>query len=200
MDLNLGGLHIWQDPEAQPVSHASYALQLSALEFCGSRPLRVLDLGSGCGIVAIMLALQCPLWRVEGLEIQPALHTLAQRNAALCGVEILFREGDLRTFTADPPYGLIVSNPPWLEAGSGITSPSEARNISRFELHCGLEDVMACLRRNLDPQGDALILYPRDRAGAIKLAATKSLLDIISLSPATGLNDHIICHIRHKGQ
>ncbi len=200
MDLDDQGHHIWQDASAQPVSHASFALQQAALERFDHHPLRVLDLGSGCGIVAIMLALGRPSWRVEGLEVQTGLHSLAQSNAALCGVELLFRAGDLRCFSSDTPYGLIVSNPPWLPAGSGKPSASAVRNASRFELLCCLDDILACVERNLDSTGSALLLYPRSRNGALRAAAGKTLLDIISLSPATGLREHIICHIRHKGQ
>ncbi|MFA6720869.1 MAG: methyltransferase [Candidatus Cloacimonadaceae bacterium] len=161
--------------------------------------MRVLDLGSGCGIVAIMLALQRPQWQVEGLEIQSGLNSLAQSNAALCGLKITFREGDLCSFQAPERYDLIVSNPPWLLSGSGKSSPSAARNHSRIELLCRLEDVLGCLKRNLAPGGNALLLYPHSRAADLQTGAAKTLLDIISLSPAAGLKKHTICHIRHKG-
>lgn len=147
-----------------------------------------------------MLALQRPGWKLEGLEIQPELHSLARKNATECGLEILFREGDLRSFTAAEPYQLIVSNPPWMPCGSGKPSPSQTRNISRFELLCGMDDIFACVSRNLAPDGDALLLYPQARSKELGKAADKTFLDIISLLPPAGLKEHIICHIRHKGQ
>ncbi len=199
MELWPGGPRIRQHPHAQPVSHASFALQLAALELFDPQPRRVLDLGSGCGIVALMLALRRPLWRVEGLEVQTELNSLARANALLCQADILFHAGDLRLFTAAEPYGLIVSNPPWLLPGSGKASPSQSRNLSRFELLGGLPDVLACVKRNLAPSGSALLLYPRARSEALSEGARKTLLDIISLFPAAGLKEHIICHIRHKG-
>ena len=106
----------------------------------------------------------------------------------------------MRSFTAFLPYDLIVSNPPWLPPGSGKTSPIQARNLSRFELLGGLADVLACVKRNLAPAGQALLLYPRSRSGELGKAADKTFLDIISLFPASGLQEHIICRIRHKGQ
>ena len=160
----------------------------------------MLDLGSGCGIVAIMLALRRPLWRIEGLEVQSELNLLAQKNAVLCGVDILFREGDLRAFTSPEAYSLIVSNPPWQPRRSGRPSPHQMRNFSRFELLGCLDDVLACVKRNLGASGNALLLYPRAREAHLREGAPKTLLDIISLFPASGLKEHIICHIRHKGQ
>lgn len=200
MELWPGGPRIRQHQQAQPVSHASVALQQAALDIFGPDPRRVLDLGSGCGIVALMLALRRPLWQVEGLEVQAELNHLACGNAALCRVNIPFHSGDMRSFTASLPYDLIVSNPPWLPPGSGKTSPIQTRNLSRFELLGGLADVLACVKRNLAPAGQALLLYPRSRSGELGKAADKTFLDIISLFPASGLQEHIICHIRHKGQ
>lgn len=146
-----------------------------------------------------MLALSRPEWLLDGLEIQPELHYLAVKNASRWGLKINFKLADLRVFSSSEPYGLIVSNPPWQTAGSGRYSPHRARNISRFELECALKDVLDCVRRNLAPEGDALLLYPLTRARDIQDQAAKTLLDIISLSPAAGLNKHVICHIRHKG-
>lgn len=201
MDLNLGGPCILQDPDSQPVSHASHALQRATLElFDSSSSKRVLDLGSGCGIVAIMLALQRLKWKIEGLEIQIEQVSLARKNAVHCGLDITFHNGDLRFYQSAEPFDLIVSNPPWLIPGSGKTSPSQARNLSRFELLGGMEDVLACVKRNLTPDGDALLLYPQPRVPQLLSLAKNTKLDIISHLAASGLPKHIICHIRHKGQ
>jgi tRNA1Val (adenine37-N6)-methyltransferase len=175
-------------------------LQQTALELFNTAELRVLDLGSGCGIVAIMLALQRPHWTVEGLEIQPDQVSLARENAQICGLNITFHSGDMRSFTGQNPFDLIVSNPPWLVPGSGKTSPSPTRNFSRFELLGGMEDVLACVKRNLAPGGDALLLYPQTRVSQLDSLAQKTMLDIISHLAPPDLSKHIVCHIRHKGQ
>lgn len=188
-----------QDRRSQPVSQAAFDLQSAALELPFAQPPRVLDLGSGCGIVGIMLALQRPEWQVEGLEIQPGLHELALSNASLCGVSICFRQSDLRGFTSSQPYDLILANPPWQKSGSGRLSPHQSRNLSRFELLCTLSDVLDCLNRNLTPQGTALLIYPKCRLADIRAAVTKTLLDIISLFPASGSQEHVICRLRLKG-
>ncbi|MBW6513309.1 MAG: methyltransferase [Candidatus Syntrophosphaera sp.] len=200
MDLDGEGLYILQDAASQAVSHASDSLRKAALALRDEQQLRVLELGSGCGIVSIMLALARPGWEIEALEIQPELHALACENASRLGLQIQFLLSDLRQYSSDEPYSLIVSNPPWQKTGSGRYSPLQSRNVSRFELECALQDVLDCVRRNLAPEGDALLLYPASRAEDIRVAAAKTLLDIISLSPAAGLKRHLICHIRHKGQ
>ncbi len=175
-------------------------LQQTALELFNSSELRALDLGSGCGIVAIMLALQRPLWKIEGLEIQADQVSLARENAEICGLNINFHNGDMRSFVGQNPFDLIVSNPPWLIPGSGKPSPNPTRNFSRFELLGGMEEVLTCVKRNLAPRGDALLLYPQTRVAQLDSLSQKTMLDIISHLALPDLLKHIICHIRHKGQ
>jgi len=200
VDLPIAGYHIYQDRSAQGVSQAAVALQEAALQLFPETLLRVLELGSGCGIVCIMLALRRPAWKISGIEIQPHLAKLARGNASLCALDIFFRQDDIRTFEAKEKFGLILSNPPWLKAGSGIPSKDPAREISRRELLCTLEDIAECVQRNLSPEGSALLLYPSVRLPELNTAVEKSLLDIIDTLPAAGLKEHMICHIRHKGQ
>lgn len=158
-----------------------------------------MDLGSGCGIVAIMLALQRLDWQITGLEIQEYLVDLAKRNSDECDTQIDWLCNDLKAYTAEEPFDLIVSNPPWQKQGSGTPSPHPAKNISRVELLCSLADVMGCVWRNMSRNGTALLLYPAERSEDLRCEAEKTLLDIISMLPATGLNNHVICHVRHKG-
>jgi tRNA1Val (adenine37-N6)-methyltransferase len=174
-------------------------LQETALSHYPDENLRVLELGSGCGIVSIMLALQRPEWSIEAIEIQPELHRLAVENGSRCRVRVRWQEADLRTFQASEPFDLIISNPPWLKAAGGRPSPNSAREFSRRELLCTMEDVFACVKRNLAPKGEALLLYPASRLDGMADTAAKTFLDIFDVLPPDGLKDQIICRIRHKG-
>lgn len=181
------------------MSHAADCLQKSVLFRHQNQNLRVLELGSGCGIVSIMLALQRPGWSITGIEIQPHLSELAVKNAILCGAKVAFLNRDLRQFADELGFDLIISNPPWQKAGSGRYSPRTSRNTSRFETHCTMEDVLACAKRNLAPSGEAVLLYPESRRADLEEYAPNSSLDIISCSPASGITKHVICLLRHEG-
>lgn len=146
-----------------------------------------------------MLALRRPQWNITGLEIQPQLHRLAVSNAQRCNVDVRFLEADLNTYQNPEPFDLILSNPPWQKRFLGRPSPQPSREISRRELLCDLEGVLRCVKRNLCPQGNALLLYPRSRLTELQEGAAKTLLDIFDALPATGLKNEIICRIRHKG-
>lgn len=198
--MGIAGHWIWQDVHAQPVSHASFALQNTALQSHPQQRIRVLELGSGCGIVSIMLALQRPQWQIDAVEIQPELCHIAAENALQCAVPVTFLNADLTTYTAEQPYDLIVANPPWLKKDSGIYSPWDSRNISRFELACSMPDIINCLKRNMAERGSSILLYPINRMEDLTAAAQETLLDIKADFPVAGLKDHVICHLRHQGQ
>ncbi len=198
--LPLAGLSIWQDTRAQAVSNAASALQAAALAELENRPLGVLELGSGCGVVSLMLALQRPLWSVDALEIQEQLHELALINNARCGTSVRFFHADLRGWKSPTGYRLIVANPPWQKPGGGRPSPHPQKNLSRRGTFCSPAELAACLKRNLAPAGVALVLFPH---GAIfsefAAALDNSLLDIKSASDVTDLRDQSLFKIGHKG-
>ncbi|MCB5257880.1 MAG: methyltransferase [Candidatus Cloacimonadaceae bacterium] len=167
--------------------------------FADCPPQQVLDLGTGCGIIAISLAMARPSWKIMGLDIQPHLVELAKYNAELCSLKTEFQVADLCTFTAETPYTLILSNPPWQPLGRGKISPYPAKYISRFEVMCSMTDILSFLKRNLAIEGDALLLYPAFRIPELQALISKSSLDIMDLIECAGFRNHFICHIHYKG-
>lgn len=199
VDLPFPGRYIYQDTNAQAVSGIAAALQSAVIKAHDDAPRNVIELGSGCGIISIMLALQRPRWSITGIEIQVHLHELALQNAIICEVPISFLHEDIRTFSAPLKAEIILSNPPWQRSGSGILTPHESRIISRVELLCTMMELMHSLKRNLHPEGDAWLIYPRSREKDLQTAADKTFLDIKDILTAPDLKAHIICHLRHKG-
>jgi len=94
----------------------------------GERELRVADLGTGSGCIAITLALELTLAKVTAFELSPAAILCAQRNAELLGARIEIVEGDgLETLAARAPFDLIVSNPPYVMRSEAATLAPEVR-------------------------------------------------------------------------
>lgn len=87
-------------------------------------PLRVLDIGTGSGCIAIALKKAHPEWEVTGIDISEGAIEVAKENAKRNGAKVEFRVADIfRTLKErelrdsidkNPPYDIVVSNPPYI--------------------------------------------------------------------------------------
>lgn len=80
-----------------------------------NRPLRVLDLGTGSGVIGITLALERPEWRVTLSDVSPAALEVAGKNCRHFGLDLPLVESDLFEALADQRFDLIVTNPPYID-------------------------------------------------------------------------------------
>ncbi len=180
VELPYGNYKILQEKNGQPVS-SDTAFFIETVNHKESRDNQsVLDIGSGNGIISVMLALTNPDWRFTCVEIQEELADLCLSNTESMNERFDVTCTDLRRFTANDKFDLIVSNPPFYKEGTGRLSPSESRNISRFEIACKMDDVIVCIDRNLKPEGKAYVMYPGIRDIDFKSSCRKNNMKIIS--------------------
>lgn len=108
---------------------------------------KVLDLGTGTGIIPLLLSAKTEGQHFSGLEIQEEVVEMAARSVALNGLEekIKIVHGDIkeasRIFGA-ASFDVVVTNPPYMNDAHGLKNPNEGKAISRHEVLCTLEDVV----------------------------------------------------------
>lgn len=110
-----------------------------------AHPLRILDIGTGSGVLAITLKLERPQWEVTALDISPQALDIARANAEQLGAEISIIESDLFSAVPGRQFDLIVSNPPYI----GREEPL-SREVKDFEPDLALfaeEEGLAIYRR-----------------------------------------------------
>ena len=90
--------------------------------------LRILDIGTGSGAIAIALAHSLPEAQVTAIDISTSAITLARENAKRNGVAIRFLEGDLLAPVAAESFDIVVSNPPYVPATDGCSLAVEVRD------------------------------------------------------------------------
>ncbi len=125
---------------------------------------RLLELGTGSGIIALLLSIK-PFMRLTALEIQESLIDLAQRNVRLNNLEdrIEVVRADLRTYSSEQRYDVVFSNPPYIKKKSGYLSPSDEKSVAKHELKCTIFDIMQKTEKLLKAQGVAYFVYPAIR-------------------------------------
>ncbi len=163
-DLERNGYRIIQNPER-------FCFGMDAVLLSGftqvRRGERMIDLGTGTGIIPILLEAKTEGEHFTGLEIQPEMADMAARSVALNGLQdrIDIIQGDLRE--ASRLFGLasfdvVTSNPPYMDGGAGIRNPDEPRAIARHEILCTFGDVAREASRLLRPGGRfSLVHRPR---------------------------------------
>ncbi len=151
------------------------------------RNARVLDLGSGCGTLGLLLCARDPACSVTGLELDPIAHQAALENIRRNQVEPRLESicGDLRQVSqrfVPGSFSCCISNPPYFSGG-----PAAALRDARREDQCTLADLMAAAAWALKYGGDFFLVHRPER-----------LAEIISLGSRQGLEAKRLCLLRHK--
>ena len=129
---------------------------------------RVVDLGTGCGVIPLLLASRKSVNHITGIEVQESLVSVAKRNVRLNGFEhaISIVQADLRSLEVAElkgPMDLVVSNPPYGKLLSGRLNPDSEKAIARHELLANLGDVVRASARLLRHKGRLALIYPARR-------------------------------------
>ncbi len=143
---------------------------------------RIVDLGTGSGVVAICLASREDV-QVIGVEIQSSMLAQAeknlQRNQARLKGQVRLKEGDIRQTDAVLPRGefnIVVSNPPYYQRGAGRLPPSRAKALARHEIMVQLDEIVTAADRLLCRRGALYLVYIPSRLNELFLACAKATL------------------------
>ena len=129
---------------------------------------RVIDLGTGSGILPLLIAALTPAHQIVGLELQQRLAALARRNVLLNALDdrIQIIEGDLRQvsqiFRAGT-YDVVCSNPPYRKIGTGRLNPENEQAVARHEIACSLENLLVACKYLVKPGGKVFLIYLPER-------------------------------------
>lgn len=163
-----------------------YRFSLDAVllgNFISIRPgEKVLDLGCGSGIVALILAYRWPSCQLTGLEIQPDLVKLARENVAQNNWQerITIMQGDLRQIERVIPAGqfdCLVSNPPYRKKGTGRMNLEPEQLAARHETMADVASVVKASAWALKNRGRAAFIYPAARGAAVLYELKKQGLE-----------------------
>lgn len=161
-----GRLRIWQ-----PARGAGYRFNLDPVLLAGFAPAgrHVLDLGSGCGILSLLLLVSGKAERATAVEVQEELAELAWRNARENGLQdrMEVQLGDLRQLSL-AQVDRVVFNPPYFRAGEGRGAESRGRDAARHERHGTLADFVASSRRHLQHGGHVSAIVRATRAAELE--------------------------------
>ena len=129
---------------------------------------RVIDLGTGNGVVALILAWLHPSLKLTGLEIQAEMAERAARGAALNRLSdrVSIVQGDVRAakrlFTAGS-FDIAVCNPPYRRLASGRINPNGEKRIARHEIKANLSNFVQAAAYLLRRGGALAVVYPATR-------------------------------------
>lgn len=154
-ELHRNGYRIIQDP-------GRFCFGMDAVLLSGFAKVKpgekVLDMGTGTGIIPILLEAKTKGESFVGLEVQPESAEMAQRSVRLNDLEhkIQIVTGDIKE--ADKIFGaasyqVVTCNPPYMIAEHGLQNPDQPKAIARHEVLCTLEDVITQASRLLVPGG-----------------------------------------------
>ncbi len=185
MEVLQNGLTLELCPGAFPLSTDSMALSHFARL---PKNARVLDLGSGCGTLGLLLCARDSSCHVTGVELQQAHHRMALENIRRNGLQGRMESicQDFETIPATFPQGsfsVCISNPPYFSAGAVRAGQESARHTSQ----CSLDGLMKSAAWALKYGGDFYLVHKPQRLGELLAAGAKH-----------GLECKRLCLLRHS--
>ncbi len=178
-DIGFGGLKLIQDPGG--FCYGVDAVLLA--DYAKVRPNSdVIDLGTGTGIVPLIISHKTSARRIVGIELQPEAAVLAARNVELNGLQgrIEIINSDVSEISGrfdKGSFDAVVSNPPYMAGQAGVKNLSEARMISRHETTADLEAFIRAASELLRFKGSLFLVHRPSRLVDILVLSRKYRLE-----------------------
>lgn len=133
---------------------------------------KVLDLGTGNGVIPILMHGKNSDITCVGLEIQEVSARLAHKNTLINGIsdEVQIVKGDIKdavNIFGSHKFDVVTSNPPYMNENHGIVNPESAKAIARHEILCTLEDVIKAAAGCLKVKGHFYMVHRPQRLADI---------------------------------
>ncbi len=164
-DLQRNGLKIIQDPGAFRFGMDAVLLA----DFTRVRPKeRIADMGTGTGILALLLSQKQADCTIDAFEVQEAMADMAARSVGLNGLEarIKVHAADMRTawqIIGREKLDAVVCNPPYGKRGGTLVSDSASVTMARHETACTIEDIVQACASVLKNHGRLNMVFPAQR-------------------------------------
>ena len=178
-ELQRNGYRIIQNPEKFCFGMDAVLLSGFARAKEGDK---VLDLGTGTGIIPILMEAKTKAFHLTGLEIQEESADIARRSVALNGMEERIRivQGDIKesgTLFGAASFDVVTCNPPYMIGQHGLTNPEAPKAIARHEILCTLEDVIGQTAKLLCPGGNFFLVHRPFRLAEIMVLLCRYKLE-----------------------
>ncbi|MCX7884059.1 MAG: tRNA1(Val) (adenine(37)-N6)-methyltransferase [Caloramator sp.] len=175
-DLETKGLKIIQNPKW--FCFGIDAVLLSDFAYIRKKE-KVVDLGSGSGIIPLLIYAKYEPSEITGVEIQEEVADMAMRSISLNNLEdkIKIYNGDIKDCFNDigiNSYDVVVSNPPYKKGNTGIINPKDKKAISRHEILITLDELVFSASRLLKGGGRFYMIHRPERLNDIFLSLNKN--------------------------
>lgn len=165
-DLGIGNLKIIQNTDGFCFGIDSVLLSDFAKNV--KKDSTVVDIGTGTGIISILLSKKYSIKKIYGVEIQDEVADMAQRSVELNGLEdkIEIINDDIKNinkYLENNTVDCIVTNPPYKKIDAGMKNENEKLLISRHEIKCNLQDIAEISRKLLKDKGEIYLVHKSER-------------------------------------
>ena len=142
----------------------------------------VLDIGTGTGIISILLSAKTEANKIIGIEIQREVADMAKRSVILNKlenkIEILNDDiNNIEKYFENNYFDVIVTNPPYQKNNTGLKSENEKNLISRHEIKCTLEDIIKKSFKILKDKGEFYMVHRPERLVDIMYLMRKNKIE-----------------------
>jgi len=143
---------------------------------------RILDIGTGCGIIPIYMSRKGCQNEMVGVEIQKDLYEVALKNKMLSSCSnVTYLHDDIKScFNAlkKTPFHVVISNPPYTAERTGRQCPVPSRLVARHESPLSLSDLTSISSALLYKKGRFYVIYPSRRLGELINTARFAKLEL----------------------